>query len=133
MLKIKRFLEYRKCTYCGLEFLTYEVDKINKTDFICHNCQQTHGYTTRNTIYKGKQSNASFSFEFETSSRTEKLYELLKYNFIGCFDGSISGLEWKSPIFYSKKFYSAIFKVFNIGNRIICTSIIYDDYLNIFM
>ena len=32
MLKIKRFLEYRKCTYCGLEFLTYEVDKINKTD-----------------------------------------------------------------------------------------------------
>ena len=122
MLKIKRFLEYRKCTYCGLEFLTYEVDKINKTDFICHNCQQTHGYTTRNTIYKGKQSNASFSFEFETSSRTEKLYELLKYNFIGCFDGSISGLEWKSPIFYSKKSFHNICKKINKFSRYVGNS-----------
>ena len=52
----------------------------------------------------------SFSFEFETSSRSFSLYELAKYNFIGCSDGSISGLEWKSPIFYSKKSFHSICK-----------------------
>ena len=122
MLKIKRFLEYKKCTYCGQEFLGYTVSKINRNEFICQYCQQSHGYTTKNTNHKGKQSKISFSFEFETSSRTNQLYELLKYNFIGCFDCSIQGLEWKSPIFYSKKSFHNVCRKINKFSRYVGNS-----------
>lgn len=110
MLKIKRFLTYRKCSSCGLEFLAYEVEKINQKDYICRNCMSGYGYCTRNENIKGKQKPISFSFEFETSSRTKSLFELRKYNFIGCSDCSIEGLEWKSPIFYSRKSFHYICK-----------------------
>lgn len=108
MLKIRRFLEYKRCISCGCEFLAYDVQKINKKDYICSSCRQSHGYSTKNDTYQGKQTQISFSFEFETSSRSKKLYELAKYNFIGCIDGSISGLEWKSPIFYNRKAFHNI-------------------------
>ena len=113
MLKIRRFLEYQKCFSCGQEFLSCDVQKINKKDFICARCRQEHGYSTRNNSYQGKETQISFSFEFETSSRNKKLYELTKYNFIGCTDGSISGLEWKSPIFYNKKTFHSICRKIN--------------------
>ena len=108
MLKIKRFLEYKKCSSCGQEFLSYDVKKINNKDYICSSCSCGHCYSTKNYKYQGKQTKMSFSFEFETSSRSNSLFELTKYNFIGCFDGSISGLEWKSPIYYSRKSFHTI-------------------------
>lgn len=108
MLKIKRFLEYHKCSSCGQEFLSYSIEKINKKDYICSNCKMCRGYATRNNSFKGKQTQISFSFEFETSSKNKSLYELTKYNFIGCADCSIEGLEWKSPIFYNRKTFHSI-------------------------
>lgn len=108
MLKIKRFLSYRKCISCGKEFLVFETTKINKTDSICANCLRGNAYSTKNYKTNGKQKNSSFSFEFETSVNARSLFELKKYNFIGCFDASIGGLEWKSPIFYSKKAFHNI-------------------------
>ena len=108
MLKIKRFLEYKKCFSCGQEFLSYNVEKINKKDYICSTCKMGHGYSTKNYNFKGKETKISFSFEFETSSRSKSLFELTKYNFIGCFDCSIQGLEWKSPIFYSRKSFHTV-------------------------
>ncbi len=122
MLKIKRFLEYKKCTYCGKEFLAFYVSKVNKIDFICQDCKHIYGYAYKNNTYKGKQSKISFSFEFETSSRTTKLYELLKYNFVACVDASISGFEWKSPIFYSKKSFHNVCRKINDLSRYVGNS-----------
>lgn len=110
MLKIKNFLEYVKCSNCGNEFLTYYVEKINKNDYLCYNCQHAYDYSTKNNQIKGKRTQTSYSFEFETSSRSKRLYELLKYNFIGCYDSSIGGLEWKSPIFFNRKSFHFICK-----------------------
>ena len=39
--------------------------KINKNDYICSFCQQSHGYSTKNHTYQGKQTQISFSFEFD--------------------------------------------------------------------
>ena len=50
----------------------------------------------------------SFSCEFETNEKNNELYELTKYGFIGCSDGSIMGYEWKSPIYNNKKSFHAI-------------------------
>lgn len=108
MLKIRRFLQYRICSFCGEEFLSYSVEKVNNKEYICCNCKRTNGYTTRNRNLKGKPSAISCSFEFETSSRSRELYELLKYKFLGCYDGSIEGNEWKSPIFYSRKSFHCV-------------------------
>lgn len=108
MIKIKRFLVYRKCIKCNREFLDVDTNKINDKEYICHRCSQTRGYSTRNTNNKGKITQASFSFEFETSRQESELFELVKYGFIGCSDGSIGGREWKSPIYYNKKTFHAI-------------------------
>lgn len=108
MLKIKRFLKYSKCIKCGKEFLTYKMIGINNKENICARCGSLKDYRTKNTVTKGKITQMSFSFEFETSSNSEELYELAKYDFEGCFDGSISGKEWKSPIFYNRKSFHAI-------------------------
>lgn len=50
----------------------------------------------------------SFSFEFETNKRENELLELRKYDFIGCYDCSIGGMEFKSCIFNNKKSFHAI-------------------------
>ena len=113
MLKIKRFLKYKKCISCGQEFLDFETRKINRTDYICADCLRASEYSTRNFKFEGKEKSISFSFEYETSIKAKSLYELKKYNFIGCSDSSIGGLEWKSPIFYSRKAFHNICKKLN--------------------
>lgn len=108
MIKIKRFLEYRKCIKCNKEYLAFDTTKINDKDYICRRCSEVNGYSQRNVIEKGKITQASFSFEFETSQSKEELFELIKYGFIGCYDCSIGGREWKSPIFYNKKSFHSV-------------------------
>ncbi len=109
MLRIKRFLEYRKCSCCKQEYLAYQVEKINKNnDYICSECRRSNGYYVKNNSFKGKKTQISFSFEFETGSRAKALYELRKHKFIACSDTSIRGLEWKSEIYYNKKSFHAI-------------------------
>lgn len=104
MLKIRKFLQYRKCIRCGKEFLSFEVEEFNrKKECICSNCRDVEDYLTRNFTTRGKKTEMSFSFEFETSRRSSELYELYKYGFIACYDGSISGSEWKSAIFNNRK------------------------------
>ena len=110
MLKIRRFLQYRICSFCKQEFLSYSVERVNNKEYICNQCKRENNYSMRNTNSKGKQSTISFSFEFETSSSSRELYELLKYKFLGCHDASIEGLEWKSPIFYSRKSFHCVCK-----------------------
>jgi hypothetical protein len=41
------------------------------------------------------------SVEFETSYRDPKQYELYRWGYIPTYDGSIGGVEWKSPIYTS--------------------------------
>lgn len=108
MLKIKRFLKYEKCIKCKKEFLTVDVRKINDKECICYDCSSERGYSTRNSTRIGKPTQMSFSFEFETDSRNNELYELKKYGFINCYDGSISGSEWKSGIYNNKKSFHAV-------------------------
>ena len=109
MLKIKRFLQYRKCACCGEEYLAYQVERINiNNDYLCSGCKAIKSYSQKNETYQGKETQISFSFEFETSSRNKSLYELTKYKFIGCTDCSIEGFEWKSPIFYNRKSFHTI-------------------------
>lgn len=108
MLKIKRFLKYEKCIKCNKEFLSFEIDRINDKEYICRRCGSEQDYYTRNNREKGKPTQMSFSFEFETNKRENELLELRKYDFIGCYDGSISGSEWKSPIFNNRKSFHAI-------------------------
>lgn len=104
MLKIRKFLKYRKCIKCGKEYISFQVEEFNhKKDCICFNCENVRGYSTRNNETKGKKTEMSFSFEFETSSKTKELYELYKYGFIACYDGTIGGAEWKSAIFNNRK------------------------------
>lgn len=116
MLKIRRFLDYKKCSCCGIEYLSYALQKINNTDYICDVCRMGESYIFKNYNKKGKERDISFSFEFETDSRASSLYELRKYGFVGCSDCTIGGLEWKSSIFYSKKsFHSVLKKIDKFG------------------
>lgn len=108
MLKIRRFLKYEKCISCKKEFLSLDVKKVNDKEYICTRCSATQFYGTKNIAYIGKPTQMSFSFEFETDHKSDELYELKKYGFIGCDDGSIDGYEWKSPIFNNKKSFHAI-------------------------
>ena len=122
MLKIRRFLKWQKCIKCKKEFLSIDVYKVNEKECICIECSLEYGYTTRNIVEIGKHTQMSFSFEFETDYENNELFELSKYGFIGCSDGSIDGREWKSPIFYNKKSFHAIcrkldkFRIY-VGNQ----------------
>lgn len=107
MIKIKRFLDYKKCIKCNREFLIVDTKKINDKEYICRDCSYERGYTTKNTQSRGKPTQATFSIEFETSKRDDKLLELIKYGFIGCSDSSIGGREWKSQIYNNKKSFHA--------------------------
>lgn len=122
MLKIRRFLEYRRCASCGKEFISCAIEKINKKDYVCSFCRESHSYCARNRNYQGKQTQISFSFEFETGYRSKELYELLKYKFLACYDGSIAGLEWKSPIFYNRKIFHSICKKIDKFSRFVDNS-----------
>lgn len=119
MLKIKRFLKYNKCSFCGNEYLHYSLEKINKTDYICLSCKSCKSYSTRNNSFKGKTKDISYSFEFETDRKSKELYELNKYGFIGCYDCSIGGMEWKSPIFYSRKSFHYICQKLHKFNKFV--------------
>ncbi len=110
MLKIKRFLKYEKCVKCNNEFLSFEIDRINDKECICRRCSEEQEYTTKNSNEKGKPTQMSFSFEFETNKRDNELLELRKYDFIGCYDCSIGGMEFKSPIYNNRKSFHAICK-----------------------
>lgn len=108
MLKIRRFLKYEKCIKCKKEFLSLDVYKVNEKERICTICSMGNGYSTKNSTKIGKPTQMTFSFEFETNKKDNELYELTKYGFIGCHDGTIGGYEWKSGIYNNKKSFHAI-------------------------
>lgn len=103
MLKIKKFLKYEKCIKCKKEFLSIGVKRINEKEVICNHCSNEELYSTKNSETIGKPTQISCSFEFETNKKENYLFELTKYGFIGCYDGSIKGSEWKSPIYNNRK------------------------------
>ena len=74
MLKIKRFLKYKRCISCGQEFLDFETRKINRTDYICADCLRASEYSTRNFKFEGKEKSISFSFEYETSIKAKSTF-----------------------------------------------------------
>ena len=108
MLKIRSFLEYKKCMICGEEKLLYTLKRVNKKESICDKCKIVQGYHFKNSNSKGKKTQISYSFEFETDSTADSLFELGKYNFIPCSDATICGYEWKSPIFNNRKSFHHI-------------------------
>ena len=88
MLKIKRFLEYRKCFSCGQEFLSYDVEKINKAYSIvsrmdnvknligCMISAIENNWDSPVTINKKKKN--SFKNEMERGYTSEEYNELEK-------------------------------------------------------
>ena len=48
MLKIRSFLEYKKCLACGQEMLVYRLRKVNKNESICDSCRTGKSYSLRN-------------------------------------------------------------------------------------
>ena len=83
MLKIKNFLKYAKCLNCNKEFLLFNTYKVNNKEYVCRNCSTQKSYYAKNEAKKGKDTQMTFSFEFETGERNNELFELLKYGFIG--------------------------------------------------
>lgn len=103
MLKIKGYPSVVKCSCCGEESLEVLMASDEDVGYICGKCLQKKDYHDKNEIKKGR-GKRSFSIEFETDDKDDlKQYKLIKLGFLPTHDGSIGGIEWKSPIFYSKK------------------------------
>lgn len=103
MLLIKGYKEKtHKCCICGESKLN--IHYVNLVGYVCEECtDKEEDYSTRNMkvldVKRPNKDGITFSFEFETSQNHPNCLILGKYGFIPTHDGSISGHEWKSPIF----------------------------------
>ena len=101
-----------RCQVCGRELATSEMKKVDnpKTHYgyICQHCLNSEDYyssneanATKTTGTKEKTLSITTGFEFETSDNmdSKRLKMLEHYGFKATSDGSISGSEYKSPIF----------------------------------
>lgn len=106
MLVIKGFNDKKerllKCKVCGNKYEKIGMIEIRDLGYICYGCRDDEGsYSSENGVRVGKGS-ITYSIEFETSERDVDLHLLRKYGYIPTYDGSIGGLEWKSPIYKGK-------------------------------
>lgn len=92
-----------KCLVCGESVPQHKAFKLPDKGYICGRCRDScRDYSTANYTEKGQAcKKPAFSFEFETCSVDSDLLVLYRYGFIPCYDASIGGREWKSPIYYS--------------------------------
>lgn len=101
-----------KCQVCGRELVTSEMQKVKNPKshygYICSHCLRSEDYyssneanSTKTTGTKEKTVSITTGFEFETSDNMDanRLKMLEHYGFKATSDGSISGSEYKSPIF----------------------------------
>ena len=94
-----------KCLHCGNEDYTRNMTKIDSPSrnyfYICFYCKdKEYGYSLENPEVTHKQAKhgLTYSIELETSDRNMESNWLYQYNFLPTSDGSITGPEWKSPI-----------------------------------
>lgn len=101
--------KYKSCMYCGHESsYNHEYGKGKHKYYICNNCiGNKEDYSEKNETYRGKSARKhfqnTFSFEFETGDIRASMYELIDRKFLPTADGSINGIEWKSPIYNNRR------------------------------
>ena len=100
-----KMLKTAKCLNCGYEALTEHMYKIISPSknyfYICNYCKEReNGYHDENSSFshKAAKHGITWSIELETADRNIESNWLYQYNFLPTSDGSISGTEWKSPI-----------------------------------
>jgi len=105
------------CKHCGnmINVNSGIIQKSNKGNYyyICIECNNLkYNYTVENNrmVNGAKKHNMTHSFELESDSRNNRLYE---YNFIPTRDATVA-IEWKTPIYKSlnglKKILDSIYK-----------------------
>ncbi len=111
-----------KCTKCGSREYKSDALHVPRWGYLCRYCQNTpDDYGTKNTQERGKPTKEFFScsIEFETSFGCydcPEQMELLRLDFIPTEDGSIGGIEWKSPIYRNQRpFVAALSLIDRLG------------------
>ena len=98
-----------ECRKCGSTEYKSAALHVNRYGYLCHYCQHNLDcYSLKNTQERGKPTKEFFScsFEFETSCDCydcPEQMELLRLGFVPTEDGSIGGIEWKSPIYRNQR------------------------------
>lgn len=110
-LKIRGYPAEVTCTCCGSRVIENKTMYDDEIGYVCDKCYEVKDYFTSNDKTKG-EGGRSFSIEFETDKKEVKQYKLLKMGFLPTKDASINGIEWKSPIFYSKRSALTAIKAF---------------------
>lgn len=106
-----------KCIHCGMEDNTNNMHKVTSPSknyfYICEDCSdREYGYSRENGQFshKAAKHGLTWSIELETSDRNIQSNWLYQYNFLPSSDGSISGTEWKSPIWKNLSGLNQLFR-----------------------
>ncbi len=106
-----------ECQKCGSKEYKSDALHVPRWGYLCRYCQHNpDDYAAKNDQQRGKPSKKLFScsFEFETSYSCydcSEQMELLRLGFIPTEDGSIRGIEWKSPIYRNQRPFVAALKL----------------------
>lgn len=98
-MKLKSEFEYPKCSICGRRAVVKK-----RGLFLCELHKNIEPYVrsysakNKNKRYKSKKKVRTISFEFETAYVPPEVWKLKLFDFLPTGDGSIPGIEWKSPI-----------------------------------
>jgi hypothetical protein len=102
MVRMKKTATCRGCGYVTHTEDMYRIDSPSANYFyVCEYCHENeHSYYEENDHIAHKQAKhgITWSIELETSQRNTESNWLYQHNFLPTSDGSISGTEWKSPI-----------------------------------
>jgi len=111
-----------ECRKCGSEEYKSDALHVPRYGYLCRYCQHNpDDYAAKNAQERGKPTKKVFScsFEFETSYGCydcPEQMELLRLGFIPTEDGSIGGIEWKSPIYRNQRpFVAALSLIGRLG------------------
>jgi hypothetical protein len=111
-----------KCIHCGNEFQTVHMFKVLSPSknfmYVCNDCNvpdlilSNRTYYNENSIDSHKQAlhGLSWSIELETSECNHDSNWHYQYNFLATHDGSINGIEWKSPIWHNLSGLNQLFR-----------------------
>ena len=97
--------KYATCKECGNKFLVETMTKVNdparKYFYLCNqHSTYVRSYTTANNSITKKQGkdDCTYGIELETCNYNVNNRRLIQSLYIPTYDGSIRGIEWKSPI-----------------------------------
>ncbi len=110
------------CLKCGIQDQVSNMNKVDSPNknyfYTCHSCfvpnlQLSYStYSQENTVFTKKQAKhgQTISIELETSNNNDDSTWLYQYGFLPTHDGSINGIEWKSPIWCNKSGLNQLFR-----------------------